>query len=370
MATNASSLVNFGTTGPAVGEFIYAIGPRSAPSYLPADNAATSYLASSYPALFALMTTPVTAFAATARTLPGSADWNAVAYGNGKFVAVSTGGAFNGRIATSSDGINWVTSAFVGTGWTDVVFGNGIFVALSGGTSVITSPDGVNWTSRTSPVSLYYVGFGGGIFVGVMQGSALGATSPDGITWTSRTLPSSGSWIGVAFGNNTFVAVMGGSLSTTAATSPDGFTWTARTLSSAANWASVAFGNGTFVAVPFGSNAAVTSSDGITWTSRTLSASAAWRKVMFGNGSFVAISGNTAVASTSTNGTTWTAQTLPAADYVGGCYGGVPGTQNFVTVAQGPTTAAASIAYSVTQTTFTLPVISPVTGTTAYVKAT
>jgi hypothetical protein len=47
----------------------------------------------------------------------------------------------------------------------------------------------------------------------------------------------------------------------------------------------------------------------------------------------------------------------------------MPGVQNFVAVAY-TTTTAATIAYSVAQTTFTIPVISPITGTTAYVKAT
>ena len=95
-----------------------------------------------------------------------------------------------------------------------------------------------------------------------------------------------------------------------------------------------------------------------------------WSSVAFGNGSFVAVASGSTTAATSTDGITWTSRTMPSAvSWSEVIYGGMPGVQNFVAVAY-TTTTAATIAYSVAQTTFTIPVISPITGTTAYVKAT
>lgn len=176
MATNASSLVNFGTTGPAVGEFIYAIGPRSAPSFLPADSYVNRYLVSAYPALGALIVpviTPVT-YAATARTLPSSQTWRSIAYGNGVFVAIATSTT---SAATSTDGITWTARTLPSAAtWAAVTFGNGVFVAVGGSGAA----------------------------------STVAATSPDGITWTARTLPTSVQWAAVTYGNGLFVAVARG----------------------------------------------------------------------------------------------------------------------------------------------------------------
>ena len=110
----------------------------------------------------------------TARTLPSSASWSAVTYGNGLFVAVA-----------------------------------------SGGTVAATSPDGITWTARTLPSSASWeaVTYGNGLFVAVANGGTVAATSPDGITWTARTLPSSSTWSAVTYGNGIFVAVASSSAS-------------------------------------------------------------------------------------------------------------------------------------------------------------
>jgi hypothetical protein len=51
-------------------------------------------------------------------------------------------------------------------------------------------------------------------------------TSTDGITWTVRS-SNVGSWYGIAYGNNLYVAV--GSAPAVIVTSPDGISWTKQT---------------------------------------------------------------------------------------------------------------------------------------------
>jgi hypothetical protein len=106
----------------------------------------------------------------TTRTL-GTDYWygslNAVAYGNGRFVAV--GAARNGGgsdIVTSTDGIRWVTQTKRGMEWAtqtnmewrecerwdywrNIAYGNGRWVAVSRYGSIATSTDGFNWSIRT-----------------------------------------------------------------------------------------------------------------------------------------------------------------------------------------------------------------------------
>ncbi|MEJ0073184.1 MAG: hypothetical protein WDN27_03860 [Candidatus Saccharibacteria bacterium] len=209
----------------------------------------------------------------SSRTTPSDA-WNAVAYGNGLFVAVAAGGS-NGRIATSPDGINWVSRAAPGSSaWERVAYGNGLFVAVAdGGTNrVMTSSDGVNWTIRPTTVAdsntWWGLTYGSGLFVAVsLDGFVM--TSPDGINWTSRTAPNAFAWTSVAYGNGIFAAVAWSGTGNRVMTSPDGITWTAHDSGSdTSSWEGLTYGNGLFVAVAdAGTNRVTTSPDGINWTS-------------------------------------------------------------------------------------------------------
>ena len=147
-------------------------------------------------------------------------------------------------------------------------------------------------------------------FLAVMIGLA-GMASGLGLTWTNQVAANASNWVGVAYGNNVFVAVsVTGNLGQVM-TSPDGVTWTARTAATYAYWRSVAFGNGVFVAVST-NGVAMTSSDGITWALQTLVNGAQWRSVAFGGGLFVAVSSNgTERVITSPDGITWTSQITP-----------------------------------------------------------
>ncbi|MGY5352231.1 MBG domain-containing protein [Wenyingzhuangia sp. IMCC45533] len=250
----------------------------------------------------------------TSPTAAQNNTWFSVAYGNGKFVALSNNGS--NQVMTSPDGITWTPRASAENNqWRSVTYGNGLFVAVSfdGTNRVMTSPDGITWTPRTAAQNNSWssITYGNGLFVAVsFTGTNRVMTSPDGITWTSRTAAENNRWLSVTYGNGLFVAVSFDGINRVM-TSPDGITWTPRTAAESNQWFSVTYGNGLFVAVSTtGSNKVMISSDGITWTAQTAAKNNQWRSVTYGNGLFVAVSttGSNRVM-TSPDGITWTAQT-------------------------------------------------------------
>jgi len=292
------------------------------------------------------------------------AQFTCVAYGAGKFVALTNSSAapLAATIAaTSTDGITWTANQAVNLpvgNWSSITYGNSTFVAVqAGSTNAATSSDGITWTLRTLPSSVTWgaLSYGGGKFLTVDTGggSSVAATSPDGITWTAQTMPASVAWKSTAYGSGLFVAIFGSSSNTICYSSPDGATWTGRNLQSSATWAGVvagggrfiatsngtataystdgiswtaggtvtsgnysllAYGNSTFVIALPGSTSAYTSPDGVTWTSRTLATSSTWASMAYGNSTFVMVSnGSTASAMSSPDGATWTSRYLHSA---------------------------------------------------------
>jgi len=152
-------------------------------------------------------------------------DINAIAYGNGKFVA---GGDY-GKMATSTDGITW-TAVNTGTifegiiydgstrqGRIDaIVYGNGIFVAKSAYSNKMAySSDGVTWTAVTDSTinnidTITFIETAGqGKFVANVNYDDI-VTSTDGETWTAvsnSTFGINGTIRAIAYGNGKFVAV-------------------------------------------------------------------------------------------------------------------------------------------------------------------
>ena len=243
-------------------------------------------------------------------TLPVSASWHSVAYGNDKFVAV----AYGGNIATySTNGINWTqTTLPVSANWNSVAYGGDKFVAVAyGGNISAYSDDGINWTQTTLSASASWqsVAYGNDKFVAIAVNSNIAAYSADGITWTQTEMPASANWYSVAYGGDKFVAVT--SSGGIAAYSADGITWIQTTLPASSRWNSVTYGNGKFVATASGVNSAY-SEDGITWALATiLSESGSWDSVAYGGGRFVAVSMAPNKAAYSEDGITWTQTTMP-----------------------------------------------------------
>ena len=239
---------------------------------------------------------------------------NAVAFGNGMYV---TGASFG--VMASSDAINWSAVTAPSATWRSIAYGNGQFVAVSsGGTTapeVMTSPDGINWTARTTltdgagPRRWRDVVYANGIWVAVADGAPGSGyapkimTSPDGITWTGRSTPQVDGidglgefpgWYTVAYGNGKFVC--GPIYGERVITSADGITWTFanpvnKSSGAAVDWEDIAFGNGIFAGLTYGApEGIVTSSDGISWTYTAAPQESDWRGICFGDGKFVAVS--------------------------------------------------------------------------------
>jgi hypothetical protein len=196
-----------------------------------------------------------------------SGNTRAVAYGNGRWVAITTG---SDKTAISTDGgITWSAGGALpaSTTWTSVAYGGGVWVAVaSGGTQSAKSTDGgQTWTSGEAlPASQNWISvtWGNARFVAVANTAGTAAAySLDGNTWTASTIPSA-TYTDVRYGQGVFLAV---SQSTQAASSEDGIVWTSRTTSTAANgFSGVAFGNpnqsGIWAAVQRGTASTVASS--------------------------------------------------------------------------------------------------------------
>lgn len=266
----------------------------------------------------------------TLRYTPLDSKWTSVAYGAGRWVAVSEGqqsGLLTTRLMTSVDGVTWVSEPQSPVkDWQTMVFANGKFVALgkdptTGVRLSATSTDGLTWTYFVTGFAANEwrsLTYGAGLYVAVARtgGTNSVLTSPDGETWTVRALPS-GAYIGsLAYGNATFVAVGSGFGTNYIFTSSSAITWISQTVPvSMTNLNSVVYGNGKFVAISEGH--ATVSTDGITWSVRepiSLTFTFGWFRVAYANGFFFAsrYGYTTDNLATSSDGIAWTVTTAPA----------------------------------------------------------
>ena len=224
-------------------------------------------------------------------TLPSSAKWSSVAYGNDKFVSVASD---SDKAAYSTDGISWTAVTMPrNEDWSSVTYGNGKFVAVARDSDYTAySTDGINWTAVELQVfdgKWSSVTYGSGKFLAVSENYGT-INSTDGINWDYGSSPGGAEWSSVTYGNGKFVAV--GLESNEAAYSTDGKRWNRSSLPDYGWWESVTYGNGKFVAVSWGSVYIAYSTDGINWTTATLTDSAEWSSVTYGNGKFVTVSAN------------------------------------------------------------------------------
>ena len=233
--------------------------------------------------------------------MPLSSDWKSMAYGNGRFVAVS----YNGEVAYSNDGVTW-QDIYIGRQFASVAFGAGVFVAVSdadGSDAPIYSADGQHWESGIGiSGSLWNVCYGGSRFVAV--GYSYAAYSGDGKKWTPASTHPEGpdGFTGVCYGNGKFVAVERQIISI----SEDGDVWETA-LQGGGNdyFAKLAFGNGVFSVV--GSNLCLYSADGASWEAGSDAPQGFCNSIAFGGGRFVAIDASTGDVYISTNGSSYQA---------------------------------------------------------------
>lgn len=238
----------------------------------------------------------------------GSKEWNAIAYGNGKYVAVN----YDGYITSSSDGTNWETPKAVGNEhWQDIKYINGKFMTVGGsnmanGTckgQLMTSTDGVNWTHTTisNKNYTYSITYGNGKFVTVGYPASI-STSTDGTSWKTLQLGGSSIFTSVIFAEGKFVIVdsYGGMR-----ISLDGDTFT-YVNANGIELRDIAYGNGKIVAV--GKTICVSDDGGETWIKQNIPGGRAYQAIVFNNGKFIA-TGETGYYMISEDGINWSTQT-------------------------------------------------------------
>jgi len=238
-------------------------------------------------------------------TLPSSSTWSKVVFAGEYFFALDGAGG----VARSADGSTWSSVTMSSAAdWTSITYGDGKYVAVAtGGSDAAYSSNGADWTGATLPgatTTWNFVVFGKGIFVAtdLVETGARAANSVDGINWTeagSGTGTGSGS---LAYGNNRFVSLSGNGVADTACSiSFDGVNWTTGTIQEQ-DWTAVAYGQGLFVAVATASNIVATSNDGLHWEYQTVASNTTWQDVVFSNntqpGKFLAIAGRGAASTT------------------------------------------------------------------------
>jgi hypothetical protein len=241
-----------------------------------------------------------------------------MAFGGGKFVAVGSGGG----AAVSGDGASWTAAALnADDSFRAVEYGNGMFMALGANGSVYTSADGAAWSKLADGRFMSYrqIAKGGSMFAAV--GDSGVSVSGDGKDWAKK---SAGRRLqSVAYGAGRFVAVGD---SGAIFSSADGNSWERSDDADAGMMlGSVAFGNGIFIAAgraAMGPNswapAILTSADGRAWTDRSADVSSAWGSIQpaavgFGGGTFVAAgsSNGSMKISSGSDGRFWSSVTLP-----------------------------------------------------------
>jgi hypothetical protein len=104
---------------------------------------------------------------------------------NGNQLTVVIGGLYSSGICWTDDGSTWTKASADLDAKSDVAYGNGKFVIISSGNKALYSSDGKNWTQTTMPDSLSWktVTYGGDKFIALASSSIETAISYDGINW-------------------------------------------------------------------------------------------------------------------------------------------------------------------------------------------
>jgi hypothetical protein len=121
--------------------------------------------------------------------------WSSITYGQGVWIAVSTGGT---DTSYSTNGVTWVAGGALpdSSTWISITYGKNKFVAVSsdGAIDPAYSVDkGVTWskigeTGYPGSGTITNIRYGQGVFVVTTSSSNNMASSEDGIKWTTRAI--------------------------------------------------------------------------------------------------------------------------------------------------------------------------------------
>jgi hypothetical protein len=210
-------------------------------------------------------------------------------------VAVSTSTTVNAY--STNGGVTWASGGALSAGISgtavSVAYGDGRWVALgSGGASAYSTNGGVTWVAGGTVGSGTYtsIAYGQGVFVAITTGATTTRISVDGgQTWTAGgALPASSTWISIVYGANKFVAVSTDGAVDPAYSVDRGVTWSNAGETGylgTGTITSIHYGQGVFVVTTSSSNNMSSSEDGIVWTTRAITRAS-------GTGALAAIQGN------------------------------------------------------------------------------
>jgi hypothetical protein len=177
-----------------------------------------------------------------------TAHFNNVSFANDRFIATGDSGA----LLSSPDGVTWTPHDTASSNkWHSATYANGIYVAVGyrspQAARAAAGPVLEALTLNDTGYVMYMngVAYGVGKFVCVGYAGAA-QTSTDGIEWTEAINASPGNWLRrIVYETGHFVAVGESGI----AVSPDGTTWQTVHHTSFVTLEGIAFGNDTFVAV-------------------------------------------------------------------------------------------------------------------------
>lgn len=228
-------------------------------------------------------------------SLPFSLSFNSVVYGDGMFVAPEADRG--SRYVYSYNGIDWMVGSLgFREDWRAIAHGNGRFVLLASNKDYgIFSDDGINWTKFDLPVSFnwYSMVYANGRFVAVANSSAYCIYSDDGTNWESASMPSSGNYYSVGYVEGKFISFLGANAFF--AYSDDGINWTERTAGvppTRGNRYQMAYGNEYLAALNSDTPYVQLSKNGVDWDYAVLPSSRNWYGLAYGGGRFVGIAYN------------------------------------------------------------------------------
>lgn len=265
----------------------------------------------------------------TEKNFPSTQDYDALAFGNGLFVAV---GYQSNDGYISIDGNVWTAVTFPTVGayddWSSGVWSGTHFIFSGPSNGFARSSDGISWSmvDLTGQAGYFNLDYGNlcsddnGTVIASFWNRDTFATSKDhGATWTFGTFGvGSGRQHIVRFLDGVFVVVgaLPPSYTFYAATSSDGLTWSAPSvITGMTNIQDMAAGNGVFVVL---GNSAIdhvfVSSDGVSWAEHALPTTSA-DMLSFDGTQFLAMPGS-GQGATSPDGVNWTL--CPALPTAGG----------------------------------------------------
>lgn len=265
--------------------------------------------------------------------------WQSLAYGAGRFVALSSLGT-RLREMTSLDGVHWSATSGPAGEWTGLTYGAGRFVAVSALGQFATSIDGLHWvtTWTRSQFLLNSVTFGNGRFVAVDSADGDALVSLDGRHWSFYTIATPLTpWFAVTYGNGVFSTFSPGGLT---ATSTLGYTWVTHRIATQQQMNAATFGCNTFIATGQAAgrvNDVITSHLASSWDAAPVptDSGADWTALAYGNARFVAVDTAGTIATMSVPGYCGATVPTPPQDVSGNVENGQVWTYQHPPVDQG-----------------------------------